>query len=65
MTKREDTATALKEIGAFNYAQVRGERITDARDAGWTWVEIAALLGMTENGVHKAYAAYIAKRDGK
>lgn len=63
MSKREDIADDLRSIAAFDYVIERGERIDNARAANppFTWREIAQLLGMTENGVHKAYAAYQAK----
>lgn len=67
MSRRDDIAEDLRAIGEFDYVIERGERIQIARDEKppFTWREIAELLGITENGVHKAYAAYQAKREAK
>ncbi|TFD58052.1 hypothetical protein E3T43_07340 [Cryobacterium sp. Hh7] len=65
MTNREAVIEDLQYIGAYDYNKDRGERIETARRENITWREIAQHLGMTETGVHKAYAAYIAKRDAK
>ena len=31
-------------------------QVTNARDQGWTWEQIAQLLGVTRQAVHKKYA---------
>ena len=31
-------------------------QVQNARDAGWTWEQIAQLLGVTRQAVHKKYA---------
>lgn len=53
MSARED----LEEVASYqrNLPSVRGEAIKAARAEKVTWREIASILGMTENGVHKAY----------
>jgi DNA-directed RNA polymerase specialized sigma24 family protein len=45
-----------------NLPDVRGEAIEAARAEGVKWREIAAILEMTENGVHKAYQTYQARK---
>ena len=57
MSVRDDLTTVATYMR--NLPDVRGEAIDAARREGVTWREIAALLGMTENGVHKAHAAWV------
>lgn len=56
----------LETVAAYqrNLPSVRGEAIDAARAEGVTWREIAALLGMTENGAHKAHAAWKVRVSG-
>ena len=61
MDNHEAVAEDLRYIGSVDYAHERGIRIAAARREEYTWPEIAALLGMTENGVYKAWASYKAK----
>lgn len=55
-----DVRKNLKEIADAmdELPKARGEAIQAARDDDVTWREIASILGMTENGTHKAYKAW-------
>jgi transcriptional regulator of acetoin/glycerol metabolism len=35
--------------------QLEAEQVAAARDAGWTWQEIALRLGVTKQTVHRKY----------
>lgn len=56
MTIREDLAAVAES--QRNLPGQRGHMIHLAREQGLTWREIARILDMTENGVHKAYQAW-------
>lgn len=65
MTQRDLAIEDLKSFAAHDYNDDRGQRIKAARTNGLTWREIAGHLGMTENGVHKAWAAYMTASNAK
>jgi predicted transcriptional regulator len=55
----KDPAVGLRAIRSLRILVERLEalQVQNARDAGWTWEQIAALLGVTRQAVHKKYAS--------
>ena len=53
-----DPAVGLKAVRALRALVDRLEalQVENARDEGWTWEQIALLLGVTRQAVHKKYA---------
>ncbi|WP_448620469.1 helix-turn-helix domain-containing protein [Geodermatophilus sp. URMC 65] len=53
-----DPAVGLKAVRALRALVDRLEalQVENARDEGWTWEQIARLLGVTRQAVHKKYA---------
>ncbi|GGM83553.1 HTH domain-containing protein [Thermopolyspora flexuosa] len=54
-----DPAIGLRAVRALRELADRLEelQVRNAREQGWTWQEIANLLGVTRQAVHKKYAA--------
>jgi DNA-directed RNA polymerase specialized sigma24 family protein len=54
-----DPAIGLRAVRALRDLSERLEelQVRNARDQGWTWQEIAELLGVSRQAVHKKYAA--------
>lgn len=42
--------------GQRGRAEALTSRIVDLRDQGWSWVDIAAEVGMSQTGIRKRYA---------
>jgi hypothetical protein len=55
----KDPAVGLRAVRSLRILVERLEalQVQNARDAGWTWEQIAALLGVTRQAVHKKYAS--------
>ncbi|GAA1289276.1 HTH domain-containing protein [Planotetraspora silvatica] len=53
-----DPATGLRAVRALRLLVERLEalQVDNARNAGWSWQDIALLLGVTRQAVHKKYA---------
>ncbi|MFC4532529.1 RNA polymerase subunit sigma-70 [Sphaerisporangium dianthi] len=53
-----DPAIGLRAVRALRTLVERLEalQVDNAREQGWTWQEIAVLLGVTRQAVHKKYA---------
>jgi HTH domain. len=53
-----DPAVGLRAVRALRDLSERLEelQVRNARDQGWTWQEIAELLGVSRQAVHKKYA---------
>ena len=53
-----DPAVGLQAVRALRALVERLEalQVENARDQGWTWEQIAQLLGVTRQAVHKKYA---------
>ncbi len=53
-----DPAVGLRGVRSLRVLVERLEalQVQNARDAGWTWEQIAQLLGVTRQAVHKKYA---------
>ncbi|GII53028.1 hypothetical protein Pth03_14170 [Planotetraspora thailandica] len=53
-----DPATGLRAVQALRVLVERLEalQVENARAAGWSWQDIATLLGVTRQAVHKKYA---------
>ncbi len=53
-----DPGVGLKAVRALRTLVERLEalQVENARDQGWTWEQIAQLLGVTRQAVHKKYA---------
>ena len=54
----KDPAVGLKAVRSLRVLVERLEalQVGNARDQGWTWDQIAQLLGVTRQAVHKKYA---------
>ncbi|MET8141942.1 RNA polymerase subunit sigma-70 [Sphaerisporangium sp. NPDC005288] len=53
-----DPSVGLRAVRALRILVERLEalQVDNAREQGWTWQEIAVLLGVTRQAVHKKYA---------
>lgn len=53
-----DPSVGLRAVRALRELADRLEelQVRNAREQGWTWQEIANLLGVTRQAVHKKYA---------
>lgn len=54
-----DPSVGLRAVRSLRVLVERLEalQVQNARDAGWTWEQIAQLLGVTRQAVHKKHAA--------
>ena len=54
-----DPAVGLKAVGSLRtlVERLEGLQVRNARDQGWTWEQIAQLLGVTRQAVHTKYAS--------
>jgi hypothetical protein len=54
----EDPSIGLRAVRSLRVLVERLEalQVGNARDQGWTWDQIAQLLGVTRQAVHKKYA---------
>jgi predicted transcriptional regulator len=54
----KDPTVGLKAVRSLRVLVERLEalQVGNARDQGWTWEQIAQLLGITRQAVHKKYA---------
>jgi predicted transcriptional regulator len=54
-----DPAVGLRAVRSLRTLVERLEalQVGNARDQGWTWEQIAQLLGVTRQAVHKKYAS--------
>ncbi len=54
----KDPTVGLRAVRSLRTLVERLEalQVTNARDHGWTWEQIAQLLGVTRQAVHKKYA---------
>jgi predicted transcriptional regulator len=54
----EDPAVGLRAVRSLRVLVERLEalQVGNARNQGWTWDQIAQLLGVTRQAVHKKYA---------
>jgi DNA-directed RNA polymerase specialized sigma24 family protein len=54
----KDPGVGLRAVRALRELAERLEelQVQNARDQGWTWQEIAELLGVTRQAAHKKYA---------
>ena len=53
-----DPRTALRAVAALRrlLEQLERAQVRNARQAGWSWQEIASELGVTRQAVHKKHA---------
>ena len=53
-----DPATGLNAVRSLRVLVERLEtlQVQNARDSGWTWEQIAQVLGVTRQAVHKKHA---------
>ena len=54
----KDPSIGLKAVRSLRVLVERLEalQVQNARNSGWTWEQIAQLLGVTRQAVHKKYA---------
>lgn len=63
----QDPAVGLKAVAALRHLAERLEalQVERARQQGWTWQEIALVLGISKQAVHKKHAAKrVLRREG-
>jgi DNA-directed RNA polymerase specialized sigma24 family protein len=62
----QDPAAGLQAARALRDLAERLEalQVRNARDHGWSWQEIATVLGVSKQAVHKKYAGLLASRSG-
>ena len=55
----KDPSVGLKAVRSLRVLVERLEalQVQNARDQGWTWEQIAQLLGVSRQAVHKKYAS--------
>jgi len=58
-TKPADPALGLRAVLALRRLaeRVEAEQVARAREQGWSWQQIAEVLGMTRQSVHAKYGA--------
>jgi hypothetical protein len=62
----QDPVAGLRAARALRDLAERLEalQVGNAREHGWSWQEIAVLLGISKQAVHKKYAGQVASRSG-
>lgn len=60
----QDPGAGLQATRALRDLAERLEalQVRNARDHGWSWQEVAAVLGVSKQAVHKKYAGLLASR---
>jgi hypothetical protein len=55
----KDPSVGLRAVRSLRVLveRLEGLQVQNARDAGWTWEQIAQQLGITRQAVHKKYAS--------
>lgn len=53
-----DPAVGLRAVAALRRLaeQLEDLQVTSARDKGWSWADIAGVIGVSKQAVHKKYA---------
>ncbi|MGH2735813.1 MAG: RNA polymerase subunit sigma-70 [Actinomycetota bacterium] len=53
-----DPATGLRAVASLQILveELQELQVENARDQGWSWQEIASVLGVSKQAVHKKYA---------
>lgn len=51
-------AVGLRAVAALRrlVEQLEGLQVQNARDQGWSWADIAAVIGVSKQAVHKKHA---------
>lgn len=54
----KDPAVGLRAVAALRtlLESLEALQVANARDAGWSWEQIAGVLGVTKQAVHKKHA---------
>ncbi len=54
----KDPSVGLRAVRSLRVLveRLEGLQVQNARDAGWTWEQIAQQLGVTRQAVHKKYS---------
>lgn len=60
----EDPAVGLRAVAALRrlVEQLEDLQVHNARATGWSWSEIAAVIGVSKQAVHKKHAGRVASR---
>jgi predicted transcriptional regulator len=55
----KDPSVGLRAVRSLRVLveRLEGLQVQNAREAGWTWEQIAQQLGVTRQAVHKKYAS--------
>lgn len=62
-----DPAVGLRAVAALRRLaeQLEDLQVDSARRQGWSWAQIAAVLGVSKQAVHKKHAGRIPSGDGR
>jgi len=62
-----DPAVGLLAVAALRrlVEQLEDLQVESARSRGWSWAEIAALLGVSKQAVHRKHAGRLLRRDDR
>lgn len=62
-----DPAIGLRAVVALSrlLERLTALQVEQARAAGWSWEEIASVLGVTRQSAHKRYAGHLRRRRGR
>jgi ribosome-binding protein aMBF1 (putative translation factor) len=58
----KDPAVGLRAVAALRrlVEQLEDLQVRNAREQGWSWADIAAVMGVSKQAVHKKHAGRIA-----
>lgn len=62
-----DPAVGLRAVAALRrlLEQLEALQVEAAREQGWSWAEVAAVLGVSKQAVHKKHAGRTLLRRGR
>lgn len=62
-----DPAVGLRAVASLRLLleQLEELQVGNARDQGWSWQEIALVLGVSKQAVHKKHAGGLLRRKGR
>ena len=62
-----DPAVGLRAVASLRILleQLEELQVGSARDQGWSWQDIALVLGVSKQAVHKKHAGGILRRKGR
>ncbi|MCK6209052.1 helix-turn-helix domain-containing protein [Georgenia sp. EYE_87] len=63
----KDPATGLRAVAALRrlVEQLEDLQVRNARQHGWSWADIAAVLGVSKQAVHKKHAGRVGSGESR